>query len=126
MQLETTTILISSIAAGTADVLHHSHGLPGKWRLKSATYTPSTTDAASATNFTTLTLKKGAGGTAVSSGLTNATVAFTAGTPRDFTLLEVGTTREFESSDSLEIDKAEDGTGGILHGTLTCTWRKVR
>jgi len=118
------TLDIVTIAAGTAEDRYVTPPADdgGEWKLTYATYTPATTDAADASNYTTIALKNGA--TTLGS-LSNASTAFTAGTPRAFTLTG-GTSLEFTAgTDSLDVNKAETGTGGILDGAINLLWERV-
>ena len=115
-----------SIGAGTADDLDMPWPFKGEWMLEEVWYAPETADAASATNYTTLTVETmdvvanlaACGGT-----ITNATVAFVVGTARSASL--TGVARSISQGDTVRIAKTEAGTGGILHGTVTITATKV-
>lgn len=125
MLIVSQVIDIATVGASTAEDRGFCHGLEGEWRLEYAVYLPVTADAIDGSNYTSLVLKNGIGGTAVSSAVSNETVAFAAGTPRAFTLSE-NTSREFGQTDVLNINKAETGTGGILDGSITVTWIKIK
>jgi len=126
-QVCTTAIHVPSIGASTADVLHVCHGQDDEWYVEAAYYVPSTADAADASNYTTITLLAGAAGTAFTdTAMANTTIAFVAGTVRAFAFTGADTLREFGPTDSVEINKAETGTGGILHGAIVIRWVKRR
>lgn len=113
---------ITSIAAGTAEDRYYSPPHAGTWRIKSAQHVPATTDAADASNYTTLALKKSSNSLGT---LTNATVALTAGTPRAWTIDEAYNSFIY-GTDVLNLNKAETGSGGILDGVVTIEWEKLR
>lgn len=114
---------VASIAAGTAEDRYVlPPGLEGEWYLESAVHTPATTQAANGTNYTTWAIKNGA--TSLGT-LSSAVTAFTAATPRAFTL-SGGKSREFTAlTDPLTINKAESGTGGIGDGSFLLCWRRL-
>lgn len=107
------------------------HGYPGECRLKAAYFMPATTLAADTTNVQTLTLKAGAGGTAlgyITSDSDDVTygAAFTKGTARAITLTGTGLSLEFGASDCLEVVVVEGGTCAALDGALTLVWEPIR
>jgi hypothetical protein len=119
MPVRSQTIDIATIAAATAEDRYYVHGFAEKQTLLRAYYVPSTTDAASGTNYTTISLINGA---VTLGSLSNETVAFTAGTAREFTLTG-GASLDLDTTDVLNLDKAETGTGGILDGAIVLIWR---
>ena len=120
--ITTVQISVDSTAGTTTITRRAATPGPGKWRLIRATWMPDTTLALHATNHAILTLSNA--GTAVASTMTSAAVAFTAGTARDFTLTDVAG-RVFSASGELRIAKTVGGSGGTVHGMLTCTFEKV-
>lgn len=108
--------------AGTASSVYDTLASPGKWRLKAAYFTPDVTAAIDATNTSTLALKNGA--TTLGS-LTNATVAFTAGTPRAFSL-SGGSALEFSQGEAIEFSKAVAASGTAITGKADLSWEKVQ
>lgn len=117
----TLSIDVATVGAGTAEDRYIPMPWPGEWKLVSAWLCPATTDALDATNYTTITLKQGS--TSLGS-LSNETVAFTAGTAREFTLTG-GSALEFGEGDDLNVNKAESGTGGILDGCIALCFEKL-
>jgi len=109
---------IATVAAATAEDRYVA--LPegsGEWELVYAAYVPATTDALDASNYTTITLKNGSNALGT---LSNETVAFTAGTLREFDVTGNGQNAEFTGgTDDLNINKAETGTGGVLDGAIS-------
>jgi hypothetical protein len=121
------TIYVST--AADSDEERHVHiPMSGEWRLDSAVISPSTTTAADATNYASITLKRGAAGTAVSSALTTATVALTKGTARAFSL--TGTALDFTggdgSTDCLEVAVTHPGTGAAVDAQVCAVFRRIR
>jgi hypothetical protein len=114
---------VTTIAAGTAE--QREINIPtGTWKIISIDYMPATADGASATDYTSLTFKKGAGGSAIGA-VTNATVAFVKGTVRSFTL-DNSYTSLTGGTDILELAKAETGGGGVLDGSFMIILDKIR
>lgn len=106
------------------------HGLPGEWKLTGAYFVPATTLAEHADNHQTLTLKAGAGGTALGY-ITSDTgdtysAAYTKGTARSIVLTGTGLNLEFGATDCLEIVVAEGGTTAALDGALTLVFSQIR
>ncbi len=113
------------------DELEVSHGLEGTWRLDGATLTPHTTLAAASSNEQTITLKKGAAGTALAmmtsdSDDTTYGAAYTKGTPRHFVFTAEGTSRTFTKDNVVELAIVEGGTCAALDCTVTLRWVYVR
>jgi hypothetical protein len=107
-----------------------AHGYPTTCRLVGAYFAPATTLAEHADNHQTLTLKKGAGGTAVGY-ITSDTgdtysAAYTKGTVRTIVITGSGTNIEFAATSNLEIVVAEAGTTAALDGQLTLLWQPIR
>ena len=114
-----------------ADEREYSHGRSYRCRLVSAYWVPATALATHASNYNTLTLKKGAGGTLLcaSTGITTNSsggAAWSKGTPIAFTLTASGKDLEFDASDVLEFIVADAGTTASADGSLVVTWEKAR
>lgn len=106
------------------------HGHPETCRLAGAFFVPATTLAEHADNHQTLTLKKGAGGTAIGL-ITNDTgetysADYTKGTARTIVITGSGGDIEYAQTDCLEIVVAEAGTTAALDGALTLLWQPIR
>lgn len=117
---------LQAIAAGTAEERHACAPGPGEWYLETAYFVPSTTAAIDATNTATIAIKAGAGGTSLGT-LTNAAVAFTKGTIREFSL-SGGTSREFTGgagTDCVEVAVSHAASGSVVDGSVVLGWRKM-
>ena len=117
---------LPSTGASTADDFDFPVALPGTWELVSFYYSPDTADAADATNYTTLTIETMdvvANLVACTGTISNAATAFTVGTARSASL--GGAAKKVSQGDTVRVAKTEAGTGGILHGGIVITARKV-
>lgn len=120
------TINIQSIAANATEERHGFPPAAGEWKLEEALFVPSTTSAANGTNYATISLLAGTGGTSLAT-LTSASVAFTKGTGRVFTL-SGGTALEFTGgagTDCVEIAITQAASGAVVDGSVILTWRKL-
>jgi hypothetical protein len=117
---------LQAIAAGTAE--ERNVGLPaGEWELDSAGFTPSTTTALDGSNYGTITVKNGTGGTALGT-LSHAATAFTKGTQRMFTLTTAPASNRFTGgagTETVEVAVSHTGTGGLVDGNVVLLFRKV-
>ena len=107
------------------------HGYPGECKLAGAWLVPATALAAHASNFQTLTLKAGAGGTALGyvttdSGDATYGVSLVKGTAAAISLTGTGLNLEFGATDCLEVAVSEDGTTAALDGALVLRWEPIR
>jgi len=112
---------IASVGSTTTEERLVCHGMAGQWLLADAYFMPATTLAADGTNYGSVGINNGAGGTSLGT-VTSASVAFTKGTARQFTL----TGALFGPSDAIEIDINKAGTGGAVDGTVTLIFTPVR
>ena len=115
-----------NIAADTEEEREVVVGRVGTWRLDGAIFVPSTTTAANASNYFSVDLLNGTGGTSCATALTTATVAATKGTPREFTLTENASREVNGLTGCIEVDINMPGTGGAIDGMFVFTFRKVR
>tara|TARA_Y100000310_G_scaffold196306_1_gene196353 strand:- start:174 stop:566 length:393 start_codon:yes stop_codon:yes gene_type:complete len=94
-----------------------------EWYLRYATFTPHTTTAADATDYVTLKLANGSDSLGT---LATSSVAYTAGTPRAFSL-SGGKALEFTAgTDAVTISNTNTGTAGAaVHGHLGLCWEKL-
>lgn len=109
------------VAAASGEDWYWTQTLEGEWYIESAYYVPGTTKAIDATNYATMTLKQGS--TSLGS-LSNAVVAFTAGTAREIDLVG-GVARQLGKGDVLNLNKADTATGAAMDGTLTFSLRRI-
>jgi hypothetical protein len=118
------TDLLIEEAAGTDDEFYFTCPFAdaAEWKLKYATFVPATTAAAHAVNYVDLALSNGA--TALGT-LSTAAVAFTAGTPRAFSL-SGGALLEFTAgTDAVKVTNTNAGAGAACHGLLQVCWEKI-
>lgn len=115
------------------DEREYQHGYAFKCKLVGAKFVPATALAADNTNHQTVTLKKGAGGTAIATFSTDANaggtydnISLVKGTKQTITITGTGKDVEFAESDSLELVVAEGGTCAALDGCFVFTWQPVR
>jgi hypothetical protein len=111
-------------AAGTDETLYV--GVPAadgaEWKLIYASFVPSTTTAANATDYVTLAVLNGA--TSLGSLDTSAT-AFTAGTTRSMTLSDIAAAEFTAGTDALKVTVTNaTTTGAAIHGTLMVVFEK--
>jgi len=112
---------IAPITSTTTEEREICHGREGEWLLESAYWVPATTLAADGTNYVSVGLNEGAGGTSLGA-LTTAATANTKGTARTFSL----TSALFGATDVIEIDINKAGTGGTVDGCLVLVFAPVR
>lgn len=99
-----------------------SSGPGSKWRLIGASVMPQQTLAADGTNYRTVEVQ--VGGAAVVTALTSAATAFTAGTPRYFTVTGVGSAIEVTSAAPCSAVLSHAGSGGTFEGDVE-VWFEV-
>lgn len=99
-----------------------SSGAGSKWRVLGASVTPQVTLAADGTNYRTVDVQ--VGGTSVVTALTSAATAFTAGTPRYFTVSGVGSAIEVSSAAMCSAVLGSGGSGGTFEGDVE-VWFEV-
>jgi hypothetical protein len=102
---------------------------PGTWRLVRADFMPATTAATHATNYATITIKKGAGGTSL--GTTNTSsgsgAALTKGTVTAITVTGTGADLEFTGGTTcLEVAVTQAASGAVVDGAFALTFDRVR
>lgn len=99
-----------------------------KLLLKRVAVMPATALAANDTNYLTISVKKGAGGTALGSFTTQATggQALVKGTAIDITLTATGKDLEFGSTDCLEFVVADAATTADFDGAITVVYEVIR
>lgn len=96
---------------------------PGsKWKVLGASVVPQVTLAADGTNYRTVDVQ--VGGTSVVTPLTSAATAFTAGTPRNFTVSGVGSAIEVTQSAVCSAVLGYAGSGGTFEGDIE-VWFEV-
>jgi len=115
-------------AAGTDIVLYvPAPDIEGEFYLKAINLMPQATSAANATNYATIAALQGAVGIATS--LTTATVAFTAGTERNFVMLTTAAAmaaREFGgSTDYVKLTVTAAGSGVLIDIAASLEWEKL-
>lgn len=93
-------------------------GSGSKWKLLGASVVPQATLAANGTDYRTVDVQVG-GSSVVSATLTSASVAFTAGTPRNFTVSGVGAATEVSQSSLCSAVLGSAGSGGTFEGDVT-------
>lgn len=108
-------------AAGTDETRYVGIPDAGEYRLESAIFTPSTTVAAHATNYLTVTLKNGSDTIGT---LATSSTASTVGTIREVTLT-AGVLDFTGKTDDLEIGAVNSGTGAAHDGEWAFAFRKL-
>lgn len=106
---------------------------PGKWRIKSARWTPSVAASADASHYATLTLSTNQLAASVSfvtiaTALTTATVAMVLGTPRTLALLTTAAANaalEVPGDGTIQIAKTYTGNGVVVGGAAEIVLEKV-
>lgn len=116
-----------TVAAGTDDEREFCHGRSIECRLAAAYFMPATAVSTDGSNYTTVTIKAGAGGTSLGSFTTNSSggAALVKGTATTISL-SGGTSLEFGATDCIEIDKSDTGTGAALDGAFTFVFEPIR
>lgn len=112
---------LASVGSTTTEERLVCHGMPGEWLLADAYFTPATTLAADGTNYASVGINDGAGGTSLGA-VTSAATAFTKGTARQISL----TGALFGASDAIEIDINKAGSGGAVDGSVTLVFTAAR
>jgi hypothetical protein len=113
------------IAAGT-DETWYAPVPEGTWKLESAVFVPWTARTANDTNYTTITVKKGATTLASEATTTGDTGNLVAGTPVTLVITGTGTSLEFTPSAPVVLGKADSGSGLALDGTFSLTFSAVQ
>lgn len=113
-----------SIATNTNYTGYIAQPNPGKWELASLYFTPDSAGAVSidGTNYITVTAKNGSTSLGSFTTFTGGT-ALVAGTAVAITL-SGGSSLIFNQGDVLTIDSVKTGTGAVLKGIWTASWRK--
>lgn len=113
------------VAAGTAEELELHIPFEGNWLLEECWVGVHTTSALHASNYATITVKKGAGGTALGN-LTTQTVALTKGTAREVALTTAPASNLMVGqSSAIELAATHSGTGVALDCTVFLGFRKL-
>ncbi len=94
-----------------------------KYLLIGATISPNATLAADGTNYKGVGLE--VNGASVATALTSAATAFTAGTPRNFTLSGVGSALEVSQAAVLSAPLTNAGSGGTIDVTVVVCLEKM-
>lgn len=99
-----------------------------KLKLLRVAVMPATALAANDTNYLTISVKKGAGGTSLGSFTTQATggQALVKGTAIDISITGTGTNLEFGPTDCLELVVADAATTADFDGAITVVWEVIR
>lgn len=116
--------LLVTIATNTNYTAYVAQPHAGEWELAALYFTPDSTGAVSidGTNYITVTAKQGSTSLGSFTTFTGGT-ALVAGTAVAFTLTG-GASLVFSQGDILTIDSVKTGTGAVLKGTFTASWRK--
>lgn len=115
-----------NLTAGSPDSRHIAWPFKGDWQIEEVYYAPSTTLAANATDYVTITVSTadGAAGSFTSIGsISNASVAMTIGTSREVTVSGAGLT--ISQGSQIKMQNTEAGSPGNTDGCLTVLARKV-
>ena len=112
---------IAPITSTTTEERLLCHGIPGEWLLSGASWMPSADLSANGTNYGSVGINEGAGGTSLGT-VTSESTAFTKGTAREFTL----SSALFGPTDAIEIDVNKAGSGGTVDGALTMVFTSAR
>lgn len=122
---------VPDLTGTNADEYPVAPPFPGKWRLEYAVFVPQTALATDASNYATLTIRKGTGGSGDSCGAitTNSSggAANVKGTRRDLAL-SGGKALEIDSSTTTDCHEAtitKAGSGGTFGGTLFMGYSKL-
>ncbi len=117
----------SAVAAATAEEKHVTMPLPGAWRVVSTPYiAPDTTTTEDAADYTTVTVKKGSTTIASYSTQDSAQGTLTKGTGAAMVYTEVGEDSIISQGESLEVAKAESGSGAALDATILIPLERYR
>lgn len=124
----TNRAVVSAVVSGTdaVDTEYLTNLLGEVGRIESLTITPIVSVATHASNYITLTVKKGA--TTIATTTTNSSggAAMTAGTPTTMTLTGTGTTLEIADGGVITIDVAKAGTGPAYEFRVSAVLRGIR
>lgn len=121
------SVSFSGVAAGTDEEKHVAMPLPGEWRVVSTPYiAPDTATAAHAANYSTITVKQGSSTIASWSTQTAAQGALTKGTAAAMVYAETGAGAVIGQGDTLEVGKADSGTGAGLDGSICIPLERFR
>ena len=116
-----------TIAAGTAIDCYAMNTMPYKVRVTGVKFLPDVTSAANGTNY--LSMVASVAGNAITSALTTADAALTAGTASTLTLTTTGTGtgkgRELAAGDVVKLAVTHTGTGVAGRGRLYVTVEAV-
>lgn len=115
---------ISSTSTGTEEQRWCPPDSTEKYLLIAATVSPNATLAADGTNYKGVGLEVG-GTSVVSAALTSASVPFTAGTPRNFTVSGVGSALEVSQTAPLSAPLTNAGSGGTIDVTVIACLEKM-
>lgn len=99
-------------------------GAGSKWRVISAQVMPQQTLASNGTDYRTVEVQ--VGGAAVVTALTSAATAFTAGTPRSFTVTGVGSAIEVTQAAPCAAVLGHAGSGGTFEGDVAVTFEVIQ
>jgi len=94
-----------------------------RYLLIAAVVMPNATLGASGTNYKGVGIK--VAGSSVATAITSETVAFTAGTARNFTITGKGSALEVTQDAPLSIPQTSAGSGGTLDVSVICTLEKM-
>ena len=116
--------LLVIVATNTNYTAYITQPNPGEWELASLYFTPDSGGAVAidGTNYITVTAKQGSTSLGSFTTYTGGT-ALVAGTAVAFTLTG-GAGLVFSQGDILTLDSVKTGTGAVLKGTFTASWRK--
>lgn len=116
--------LLVIVATNTNYTAYIAQPHAGEWELAALYFTPDSGGAVSidGTNYITVTAKQGSTTLGSFTTFTGGT-ALVAGTPVAISL-SGGTALVFSQGDVLTIDEVKTGTGAVLKGTFTASFRK--
>jgi hypothetical protein len=113
------------VAANAAEELELHVPLPGNWLIESCWVGVHTTSSLHATNYATITVKKGAGGTAIGS-ITTETVALTKGTARQIPITTSPANNVIAGqSSAIELAVTQAASGVAVDCTVFLVLRKL-
>lgn len=113
-----------SVAAGTDEEWYVGIPDDGTWRIVEVHVVPQTARTANATDYFTLTIKKGS--TTLATRALSAS-NMVAGTPEELTITESGTNNEFTKTAPIQVHKDDTGTAGLAFDGCVCfKLQKVR